>query len=122
MSYGKFGLFICCINDISYRDPLNKWDTIPELGLNFVMPYRNWLRVSDIEAMTDDVTTRHGCWTNAPIIFKNASSLAACLWLSSFEKSLEEVSEVSVLSAFVVSFISVKRLSVCLLDYFYSLV
>ena len=52
---------------------------------------------------------------------KNASSLAACLWLSSFQKfniSLEELSEASVLSVFIVSFISVKRLSVCPLDFF----
>ena len=105
MSYGKFGLLICCINDISCWDQLKPcgilpwWDTILELGLKFVMSYRNWLRGLDIGQMIGGVITGCGCWTNAAIIFKNASSLAACYWLSSFTKSnysLEEVSEASV--------------------------
>ena len=82
---------------------------------------RNRLRGSDIGRMTGDVITGCGCWTNAAIIFKNAASLAACYWHSSFKKSsisLEEVSEASVLSVFIVSLISVKRLSVCPLDFF----
>ena len=127
MSYGKFGLLICCRNDISCWDPLKScgippwWDTIHELGLKFVMPHRNRLRGSDIGRMTGDVITGCGCWTNAAIIFKNAASLAACYWLSSFKKSsisLEEISEASVLNVFIVSFMSVKRLSVCPLDFF----
>ena len=71
--------------------------------------------------MTGDVITGCGCWTNAAIILKNAASLAASYWLSSIKKSnisLEEVSEASVLSVFIVFFISVKRLSVCPLDFF----
>ena len=108
MSYGKFGLLICWINDISCWDPpescgiLPWWDTILELGLTFVMPYRIWLRGSDKGWMTGDVITGCGCWTNAAIILK--SSLAAFF--------------ISVLSVFIVSFISVKRLSVCPLDFF----
>ena len=46
---------------------------------------------------------------------KLQSSLAACLWLSSFKKShisLQKVSEAIVLSVAILSFISVKRLSV----------
>ena len=75
------------------------------------MSYRNWLQGSDIGRMTIDVTTGCGCWINAAIIFKNASSLAACYWLSSFKKSnitLEEVSETRVLSVFIVSFIQLR--------------
>ena len=71
--------------------------------------------------MTGDAITWCGCCTNTAIIFKNAASLAACYWLSSFKKSsisLEEVSEASVLSVFIVSLISVKGLSVCPLDFF----
>ena len=79
------------------------------------MPYWNWLQDSDIGGMTVDVTTRCGCWNDPPINFKNTSSIAAYVWLSSFKKSnisLEEVSEASILSEFIISFISVKRLSV----------
>ena len=127
MSYGKFGLSICCINDISCWDPLKSclilswWGTILELGLKLVMPYRNWLRGSDIGRMTGAVIAGSGCWTNAAIIFKNAAYLAACYWISPFKKSnisLEEISEASILSVFIFSFIPVKRLSVCPLDFF----
>ena len=120
MSYGKFGLLICCIKNISCCDLLKScgilpWrDTMLELGLKFVVPYRNRLRGSDIGWMTGEVTTGCGCWTNAVIIFKNASSIAACYWLSSFKKSnisLEQVSEDSVLSAFIVSFTSINSLN-----------
>ena len=70
------------------------------------MPYRNWLRGSDIRRMIGDVITGCGYWTNAAIIFKNASSLTVYYWISSFKKSnisLEKVSEASVLSIFIVS-------------------
>ena len=107
MSYGKFGLLICCINDVSCWDPLKScdirpwWDTILEVGPKFVTPYQNWLRGSYIGRVTGDVIAGCGCWTNAEINKKNASSLAACYWLFSFKKSnisLEQVSEASALS------------------------
>ena len=85
------------------------------------MPYRNRLRGLDIGGMTGDVTAGCDCSTDAPIIFKNSSSLAAYLRLSSFKKSnisLAEVSKAIVLSVFIFSFISVKRFSACPLDYF----
>ena len=78
-------LHICAILRYSLKFPW--WDTILELGLKFFIPYGNWLRGSDIGGMTGDVTTVYDCWTTASIIFKNASSLAACLLLSSFKKS-----------------------------------
>ena len=93
MFYRKFELFICWITEISYWDQLKScsillwWDIILELGLNFVMPYRNWLRGSDIGRMAGDVITGCDFWTNTVIIFKSASSPAACYRLSSFKKS-----------------------------------
>ena len=102
MSYGKFELFIGCIKDISCWDRRKLcgifpwWNNILELGLKFSEPHRNWLRGSDIGRMTGDVTMRCDCWTNTLIFFKNVSSLAAYLWLSSFKKSnipLEEISK-----------------------------
>ena len=122
MTYGKFGFFICCINDISCWDPLKScdilhwWGIILELGGKFVMPYRNWLRGSDIGGMTRHVIKGCGCWNNVAVIFKNPLSLAAWLWLYSFKKSntsLEEVSAPSVLRVLMASFISFKKLSVC---------
>ena len=71
--------------------------------------------------MTGDVITGCDCWTHAANIFKNALSLAAWLWLYSFKKSnisLDKVSEAIILRVFIVSFISVKRLSVRPLDFF----
>ena len=97
MRYEKFELLICCINNISCWDLLKSygifpwWVTIHELGLKLVMPYRNWLRCSDIGGMTGDVITGCDYWTNAPIIFKNVSSLATCLWLSSLYLSLTKI-------------------------------
>ena len=64
------------------------------------------MRGSDIGWITDDVITGCGCSTNAAIIFKNASSLVACYWLSSFKRSnfsLKKVSEDSVYSEEVYS-------------------
>ena len=77
MSYRKFGLFICCISDISCWDPLKScgifpwWDTILELGLKFIMPYQKWLwGGSDTQGMIGYITAGCGCWTNAPITMR----------------------------------------------------
>ena len=75
------------------------------------MPYRNRLRGLDVGGMTGDVSVGCDCSTDAPIIFKNSSSLAACLQLSFLKKSnisLAEVSKAIVLNVFTFSFISVK--------------